>query len=40
MSQKFLDLGAEVYVDKAQAAKEAKKALQGGRDSLLPHPEA
>jgi phosphomethylpyrimidine synthase len=27
MSKKFLDLGAEVYVDKAQAAKEANKAL-------------
>ena len=27
MSQKFLDLGAKVYVDKAQAAKESNKAL-------------
>src|SRR3974390_1628589 len=27
MSKKFLDLGAEVYVDKAAAAKEANKAL-------------
>jgi phosphomethylpyrimidine synthase len=27
MSKKFLDLGAEVYVDKAKAAKEANKAL-------------
>jgi hypothetical protein len=27
MSQKFLDLGAEVYVDKTEAAKEANKAL-------------
>ena len=27
MSKKFIDLGAEVYVDKAQAVKEANKAL-------------
>jgi len=27
MSQKFLDLGAEVYVEKDKAAKEANKAL-------------
>jgi phosphomethylpyrimidine synthase len=27
MSKKFLDMGAEVYVDKAEAAKEANKAL-------------
>jgi len=27
MSKKFLDLGAQVYVDKAQAEKEANKAL-------------
>ena len=27
MSQKFLDMGAEVYVDKDKAAKEANKAL-------------
>jgi len=27
MSKKFLDLGARVYVDKAEAAKEANKAL-------------
>jgi len=27
MSQKFLDMGAEVYVDKAAADKEANKAL-------------
>jgi hypothetical protein len=27
MSKKFIDMGAEVYVDKAAAAKEANKAL-------------
>ena len=27
MSKKFLDMGAEVYVDKAEAAKESNKAL-------------
>ena len=27
MSKKFMDMGAEVYVDKAEAAKEANKAL-------------
>ncbi len=27
MSKKFLDMGAQVYVDKAEAAKEANKAL-------------
>jgi hypothetical protein len=27
MSKKFLDMGAEVYVDRAEAAKEANKAL-------------
>jgi phosphomethylpyrimidine synthase len=27
MSKKFIDMGAEVYVDKATAAKEANKAL-------------
>jgi hypothetical protein len=27
MSKKFLDMGAEVYVDKAEAVKEANKAL-------------
>ena len=27
MSKKFIDMGAEVYVDKAEAAKEANKAL-------------
>jgi phosphomethylpyrimidine synthase len=27
MSKKFMDMGAEVYVDKAEAAKEGNKAL-------------
>ena len=27
MSKKFIDMGAEVYVDKAEAAKQANKAL-------------
>ena len=27
MSKKFMDMGAEVYVDKAAAAKEGNKAL-------------
>jgi phosphomethylpyrimidine synthase len=27
MSKKFIDMGAQVYVDKAEAAKEANKAL-------------
>ena len=27
MSKKFIDMGAEVYVDKAEAVKEANKAL-------------
>jgi phosphomethylpyrimidine synthase len=27
MSKKFIDMGAEVYVDKAEAAKEGNKAL-------------
>jgi hypothetical protein len=27
MSKKFLDMGAQVYVDRAEAAKESNKAL-------------
>jgi hypothetical protein len=27
MSKKFIDMGAEVYVDKAEAVKESNKAL-------------
>ena len=35
MSKKFIDMGAEVSVDKAAAAKEANKAFVIGKLSII-----